>query len=126
MPKHILIVDDEPAFRFSAGIALRQSGYITSEAEDGREALGMICVKESRVAPFDAILLDIQMPKMTGLELIDEVKAQGVEMPPVIVISGYADEAMVADLEKKGYSALLHKPFEPTEMVKMIDLVLSI
>ncbi|MBI5847457.1 MAG: response regulator [Nitrospirae bacterium] len=124
MSKHILIVDDEPAFRFSAGIALRQAGYITSEAQNGREALSMICIKESCVAPFDAVLLDIQMPKMTGLELIDEVKAHGIDMPPVIVISGYADEPIVSDLEKKGYSALLHKPFEPTEMVKMIHKVL--
>jgi len=125
VPKHILIVDDEPAFRFSAGIVLRQAGYITSEAEDGREALSMICLKESSVAPFDAVLLDIQMPRMTGLELIDEVKAHGIDMPPIILISGYADGPMVSDLEEKGYSSLLHKPFEPTEMVKMIDLVLS-
>lgn len=124
MLKHILIVDDEPSFRFSASLALRQAGYLTSEAEDGRKALSMICVQEKCVAPFDAILLDIQMPKMTGLELIDEVKAQGVDMPPVIVISGYADESMVTDLKQKGCNALLHKPFEPTEMVTMIDQVL--
>ncbi len=126
MPKHILIVDDEPAFRFSVGLALRQVGYITSEAEDGFEALSMICSKDSRFAAFDAILLDLQMPGMTGLELIDEVKARGIEMPPIIVISGYADEQTVVDLERKGHNVLLHKQFEPKEMVKMIELVLCV
>jgi len=65
MPKHILIVDDEPSFRFSAGIALRQAGYITSEAVDGSEALFVIGDRHNSGSQFDAIVLDIQMPKMT-------------------------------------------------------------
>lgn len=125
MAKHVLIVDDEAAFRFSAGIALRQAGYITSEAGDGREALSLLCLRQGSVSPVDAILLDIQMPKMSGLELIDEVKSHGIDIPPVIVISGYADEPMVSDLGKRGYNALLHKPFEPEEMIKMVEMMVG-
>jgi len=125
MSKHVLIVDDEPAFRFSAGIALRQAGYLISEAENAEEALSILFAQKRGEIPIDAVLLDIHMPMMTGLELLAAVESSGIKMPPTIVISGYADGSIESDLKMKGYYGILHKPFEPSEMVKMVDQVLN-
>jgi two-component system response regulator YesN len=104
---------------------LRQAGYITSEAEDGSEALGMIGDRNNSGPQFDAIVLDIQMPKMTGLDLIDAARSQGIDMPPVIVISGYADDTVIAELRGKNYAALLHKPFASETIVSLVTRLVS-
>ncbi len=124
MAKHLLIVDDEALFRFSASIALRQAGYEVSEAKDGEEGFMMILDRHRSGVPFDMIVLDIQMPKMSGIDLYDALQLRGIEVP-VMFISGYADKAMIKTLEQKRYCSLLQKPFEPMQMLRSIELMMN-
>lgn len=124
MKKKILVVDDEKTFQFSAEIALRRAGYRTGTASDGMGALERILESEESGDPFDLLVLDIRMPGMSGVELIDELIRRG-KFLPTIVISCFLDRALVLDLGKKGCSAILEKPFPPQELVGMIDDMLS-
>ncbi len=124
MKKHILIVDDESNFRFSAGLALRRAGYEVSEAVDGKEALLMILNNSVKNDSFDLLLIDIQMPEMSGIELIDELKKNDVSIP-IFAVSGFAEKPQVDELLQKGCSEFLDKPFKPQELVKRIGSVLK-
>ncbi|MBI5632646.1 MAG: response regulator [Nitrospirae bacterium] len=124
MSRHVLIVDDEASFRFSAGIALRQAGYKVSEAGDGEEGLMKILSHYRLGDPFDLALLDILMPKMNGIDLYDALKERGIELP-VMFISGYADYSMIKSLEKKSPFHLLRKPFEVIHLLRSIEMMVN-
>ena len=120
MTRHILITDDEPNLRYGAGIALKKAGYKITEAGDGREALSMVLGGND----FDLLLIDIRMPNMSGIELISELKRHDM-FTPVVAISGFADSTQVSELMKNGCSGFLDKPFEPRELVEMVNSVLD-
>ncbi|MGA9525804.1 MAG: sigma 54-interacting transcriptional regulator [Myxococcaceae bacterium] len=104
--KVILIVDDEEALRTFLGELLSLSGYQVRTASSGRQALEMLSG-----GAFDAVLLDVILPDISGLEVLKRYRADGGEAP-VIVLSALAgaDDAMRA--MKQGASDYLSKPFE--------------
>lgn len=124
MAKHILVVDDEMSFRFASRLAFRQVGFDVSEAVDGYEALKLIVSSLDSGNPYDMLLLDIQMPNMTGIELYNALKELGISIP-VIFISGYADGAMIEDIEKRINGKLLQKPFESQQLVRLAESLLN-
>ncbi|MGD0664087.1 MAG: response regulator [Syntrophorhabdales bacterium] len=121
--KRILIVDDEPDFRLSAGIALRRAGYLTEEAADGAEVLEAIQSGKER-SLFDLLLVDIRMPGLSGTELIDKLKKRAIDTP-VLIVSGFADTTLMDELVKKGCRPFLAKPFEFRELVRRVDEILK-
>ena len=74
----LLIVDDESQFRYSLSLALKKAGFETFQAEDGRQALEMLLTAQRVGKPYDLILLDLQMPRMNGLELVQELFLAGI------------------------------------------------
>lgn len=119
MPKKILIADDEATFRFSAGLALRLAGYEISEALDGREALAMVLARQAEKKQFDLLLLDIQMPGLTGIEVFNKLRLQGISIP-TLFISGYAGQDILDNLDPTGIFAFLPKPFAPEQLIKQV------
>ncbi|MBI5640601.1 MAG: response regulator [Nitrospirae bacterium] len=119
MPKHILIADDEAHFRYSAGIALRKAGYRTSEARSGDEALSLVLNDNS----FDLLIIDIVMPRMSGMELIEALQQRGIPVP-FIAISGFVDDSVLEDLFRKGCADFVDKPIEPGKFVNIIGRIL--
>ncbi len=124
MTKHIMIIDDEPDFRYSAGIALRKAGYKISEADNGRNALALILNAQKMDEHFDLLLIDMRMPEMSGMELIEELKKSNISVP-IFVISAYVHSALFKELQSKGCSEFLQKPFEPEEMVRRVENILE-
>ena len=106
MPK-ILIVDDEKAIRMTLKEILEFEKYEVDEAQDGAEALVLIKKND-----YDVVLSDVKMPKMTGVELLEEV----VKIYPdiiKIILTGFTDvEDIMQALNKCGIYRYLMKPWE--------------
>lgn len=106
MPKsRILIIDDEAAIRDSLKMTLEYEGYEVIGAATGQEGLALV----ERDAP-DLVLLDVKMPGMDGLEVLDRVRGMN-ETLPVIVVSGHGTISTAVEATKKGAFDFIEKPF---------------
>ncbi|MDX2001442.1 MAG: sigma-54 dependent transcriptional regulator [Chitinophagales bacterium] len=104
MLARILIVDDEKAIRRTMREILEFESYDVDEAEDGLQGATMIRENE-----YDVILLDIKMPKMDGMEVL-EMAMQEAPDTPVIMISGHASLENAVEAVKKGAFDFISKP----------------
>ncbi len=120
----ILFVDDEKDLCFSASVALRKAGCEVIEATDGKEAISRF--QESRRAGkrFDLLLTDLWMPHMSGLDLLEAMGELGIDIP-VIAMTGHCDDALRAEMRRKGCTEFLDKPFEPQDLVKRVRKILE-
>ncbi len=123
--KHILIAEDEHHLRLVMCLLLRQAGYQVTIAEDGVEAFCKIVECSESNNPVHLVITDIIMPKIDGLELIDWLHAEKFDIP-VIAISGYGNNRLLADLRCRGCIEYLDKPFILEEMLDRIDKVLEV
>ena len=108
--KQILVVDDSATMRRMIMASLR-----TLKDVRFREAMnGLEAIEQLALAPVDLMILDLNMPDMHGLEVIQFVRRhQAYETIPVIVLTTKGDEASRADTLALGASLYLTKPFEP-------------
>ena len=106
----ILVVDDSKMIRMGILRALRLLGLVLiEEASNGREALNRIASE-----PFDLMLLDIEMPEMNGMQVLEEMRTHDlIRNLPVIVISGGLDSADAVHCIELGAEDYLPKPFSP-------------
>jgi len=106
MPKtRILVIDDEAAIRDSLKMTLEYEGYEFIGAATGQEGLALA----EREAP-DLVLLDVKMPGMDGLEVLDRLHAMHDTLP-VVVISGHGTISTAVEATKKGAFDFIEKPF---------------
>lgn len=106
MPKsRILVIDDEAAIRDSLRMTLEYEGYECLGAATGQEGL----LLAEREQP-DLVLLDVKMPGMDGLEVLDRLRAMN-EALPVIVVSGHGTISTAVEATKKGAFDFIEKPF---------------
>lgn len=101
---NILIIDDEEAIRNVLRDILEMEDYEVEEAKDGIEALAKIKQKS-----FDAIICDIKMPKMDGMEVLERVNLLSPDTP-IIMISGHGDIDTAVETVKKGAFDYISKP----------------
>ena len=102
----VLVVDDEADIRESLRMILEFEGYRVEEARNGLEALQKV-----RERPPDALLLDIRMPEMDGLETLRALRERGYDMP-VLVLSGHADVATAVEATRRGAFDFFEKPLQ--------------
>src|SRR3989454_6043775 len=106
MPKsRILVIDDEVAIRDSLRMMLEYEGYDCVGAATGQEGLALA----EREAP-DLVLLDVKMPGMDGLEVLERLRSMN-ETLPVVVISGHGTISTAVEATKKGAFDFIEKPF---------------
>jgi two-component system nitrogen regulation response regulator NtrX len=106
MPKsRILVIDDEAGIRDSLRMMLEYEGYEFVGAATGQEGLALV----EREAP-DLVLLDVKMPGMDGLEVLDRLHASH-ETLPIVVVSGHGTISTAVDATKKGAFDFIEKPF---------------
>ena len=82
MPTRVLIVDDEPKVLRITRLSLEKAGYEVETAGDGEEALGKL-----REAPFDVLVTDVNMPRMSGEELCAAVRTESFDPAPIIFVA---------------------------------------
>jgi len=115
---HILVVDDEPAVRDAVDRALRLEGYDTRLAADGREALDALADR----AP-DALVLDVLMPHVDGLEVCRRLRAAGDRTPVLVLTARDAVPDRVRGLDA-GADDYLVKPFALEELLARLRALL--
>lgn len=102
----ILVVDDERAIRNSLKEILGDEGYDVDIAEDGATAVGM--AEKER---YDVIFCDIKMPNMEGTEVLEKLRADGVDAA-IVMISGHGDIDTAVECIKKGAFDFIQKPLD--------------
>ncbi|MBI5378713.1 MAG: response regulator [Nitrospirae bacterium] len=118
MKKTILIADDEPNIRLLVKSTLPGEEYEVVEAADGQEALQRI-----RATRLDLVILDLMMPRCTGIEVLRELQAHPpTPKPSIIVLTAKVHEEEKA--RKFGVMHYLHKPFSPLELLGVIERTL--
>ena len=100
----ILVVDDEQDIRSSLQRILEYEGMVFEEAASGKEALERLKTFEA-----DAVLLDIKMPRMDGLEVLAEMRSQQPDLP-VVMISGHGTIGTAVEATKLGAFDFMEKP----------------
>ena len=104
--QRILVIDDEPDIRRTLKMTLEYEGYEVLTAGSGNEGL-----ERARSERPDAVLLDIKMPGLDGLEVLERLKAQGSDAE-VLIISGHGDISDAVRATKLGAFDFLEKPLE--------------
>jgi DNA-binding response OmpR family regulator len=115
---HILLVDDEQAITSNLSAYLNRSGFETSVAGDGEEALQKIAQN-----PPDLIVLDVLMPKVDGREVLRQLRQAG-DWTPVILLTQVGEASERAMALEEGADDYLNKPFDPHELVARMRAVL--
>jgi len=113
-PTHILLVDDEESFRLPLSKRLAKRGFVVEQAADGNQCLAVL--GEKRI---DVVVLDVKMPGMSGIEVLQKIKA-GHPQIEVILLTGHATTASGVEGIKSGAFDYLTKPIELDQLVNKI------
>lgn len=119
-PARILVVDDEPALRRGVARMLTEQGHAVVEAEDGAAALRAL-----DAGTFDAVLSDIAMPKLSGVDLLKAIRERDLDVP-VVLITGAPSVETAAKAVEYGALDYLRKPADidrvPTVLARAVRL----
>jgi CheY-like chemotaxis protein len=117
----ILITDDESNIRLMLRTALEADGYLVSEASNGREALEAM----KKNAP-DLVVLDLNMPVMDGMEVLEQMKsAVGNSRPKVVILTAYGSIPAAVKATRLGAVDFLEKPILPTDLRQTVRSILD-
>jgi two-component system chemotaxis response regulator CheY len=116
-PPTLLVADDEPMMRLLLSQTLGAQGFNVLLAENGIQAFEMVNQNEVTL-----ILTDINMPKLNGLKLVENLQASTHKNIPVILMTGDADHLKESEL--KG-ATVIRKPFRRRELVELIQSILA-
>jgi two-component system, chemotaxis family, chemotaxis protein CheY len=117
----ILVVDDSPSVRNLVAFALKARGHAVVAVTDGVEGLEAL-----QRAPFDLVVLDINMPRLDGVSLLQLVRArtEWAELPVLMLTT----EGQEADRDRAlalGATDYMIKPFKPTELLDRVSLLIT-
>lgn len=109
--RRILVVDDEPAVRNLTVEILRRHGYRPEGVASAAIALSRLAEEQ-----FDLIVSDVVMPEMTGVELLDELRALDYRIPVVLMTGGSPEPERTSKAVSLGATGLVYKPFSHDEL----------
>jgi FixJ family two-component response regulator len=114
------VIDDDESVRESLPDLLREFGFDPRAFSSAREFLSSDYLEATR-----CLILDVAMPGMTGLDLQQELKRRGQEIP-IIFITGQKDEGIRKQAFKQGAVEFLYKPFSDTALLDAINAALRV
>lgn len=118
---HVLVVDDEPSVARLTGLVLNQQGFDVEVAVSGRQALEMI---QSLPGRFRLILVDLSMPDLSGVEVLQQARALGCPAP-VVLTSGYSRTETAQVVGSAEFAGYLQKPYRLEALLEVIDSALA-
>ena len=114
---HILVADDEPHIGRIIKMKLEQGPFRVSLAYDGQEAVDFLNGEEQ----FDLVLLDLMMPKLSGLDVLRQIRAQEkFQSLPCIILTAGGDAKHERDAKELGATQFLTKPFSPKKLYALV------
>ena len=119
MPSKVLIVDDDPASRRLLQVRLRALGCETVQAADGQQGLAAI----QQEVP-SLILLDLQMPGMSGMEVLRRLRQDGVDIP-IVVVTAHGSIETAVEAMKEGAYDFVPKPIDPKHLEIVVQKALE-
>jgi DNA-binding NarL/FixJ family response regulator len=121
MSKRLLVVDDEPNLLRAVAACLKTEGYEVNTARSGREALMQL----AEAVP-DLLVSDIRMPGMDGYQLARQLRGSPrTALVPIVFLTAKDETADRIEGFRAGVDAYLTKPFEPEELIAVVDGILS-
>ena len=116
---HILIADDERSIRLMLETGLTLNGFRVTSARNGREALEL-----ATAGKFDAVLSDIYMPDLGGLELVDALRATDANLP-IVLMTAQGSLQVAVEAVTRGASDFIGKPFDVSAVVELLKRLLE-
>ena len=117
----LLVAEDDPDLLELLVAALRMTGHEVVAARDGMQALALL-----RSRPIDLAVLDVLMPRMTGLEVVREVRAdRSIDQPVLLMLSALCSRSDVRAGLIAGADDYLAKPFDLGELIDRVDVLLT-
>lgn len=121
MPKRLLVVDDEPNLLLAVAACLRADNYEVNTARSGREALMQL----AESVP-DLVISDIRMPGMDGYQLARQLRGSPrTALVPIVFLTAKDETADRIEGFRAGVDAYLTKPFEPDELIAVVNGILN-
>jgi DNA-binding response OmpR family regulator len=121
MPKKILIVDDEPNIVLSLEFLMKKAGFEIAVANDGAEALALV----AKFNP-DLVLLDVMMPKKSGYEVCEALRADPARAGmKIVMLTAKGRDTEVAKGMALGADAYVTKPFSTKDLVTQVTELLN-
>ena len=118
--RNLLIVDDEEDLRDVLSHQMSTLNVHIDLAENGKRAFEM-----ARAQTYDAILSDINMPEMSGLELLERLRASGIETP-FVILTGFGEKNKVVEALRNGAFDFLEKPWESAKLKAVMQKALQL
>ena len=116
----VLVVEDDPTILQLLEVNFEMEGFVVLTAEDGEQGLAV-----ARQSKPDVVVTDVMMPKMSGIELVQALKADAAtEAVPVLLLSAKAQDADVRAGLDAGADDYVTKPFEPHDLIDRVNSVL--
>lgn len=119
-PQSVLVIDDDAVVRQFVELVLAQAGYNVSSA-----ATAEMGVKALQTSRWDLVLLDINMPEMTGLEVLRLLRKYQRVKAAVMMMTARGDLATVRQAMDTGADGYLVKPFGPHDLLKRVEVMLN-
>jgi DNA-binding response OmpR family regulator len=113
--KRVLVVDDDLGIRRLARIVLTREGCAVDEARNGHEAI--LAINERR---YDAMVLDLMMPVLSGVEVIHHLEEAGIRRPFVVMMSA-ASERELSKISSEVVHSVVRKPFDLGDLVRAVN-----
>lgn len=119
MEKQILIVDDQPGIRLLLNEVFKKEGYVTHLAPNGMEALKIFDQEN-----IDCVLLDMKIPGMNGIEILQQLKEKNRALP-VMMMTAYGEQDLIDEALRIGASNYFTKPFNIFDVLNEVKNILS-
>ena len=117
----ILLAEDDPDIRYLVGFKLQRAGFEVVGVDDGLAAL-----REAQSRPPDLAILDVRMPKMSGIEVCRELRAgPHTARVPIIMLTARARPQDLEQAYDAGATDYVVKPFSPRELLDRVEAVLA-
>lgn len=121
--KKILVAEDEPTLLRSLIFTLKRFHFQANGANDGIQALEYLT--NSKENTCDLFITDIQLPGMSGLEVIDKVRSLGLQFP-ILVITAYGDQKVLTEIANRKIEDYLTKPFSMDDLLQRIAKLIRV